>query len=269
MVVVLGFSLSPLTIQTNMDNTSNSVSEYQSLFFKSVFAQNSELDNNDESTRPMLSNVSDTTLSLAFLISAISIIVILYLFKILSKRSLKEIILNDKGYPTLSKFQFLLWTLVIAFTYLSLQIIIVVGANYSDATYLLKDPPVNLLALMGISVAVPLIAAGKTNRMKMIKKQDDSKAFGSMFLNLNGKLDLARFQMFLWTIIGIGIYLHTVFDEVFTLNTSEQLFLPDVAPVLVFLMGLSQAAYLGQKYVGSDSQENNSVPNDSENPDNK
>lgn len=254
MVIVLGFCLSSLTIQTNMNN---SVSDYQSLFFKSVFAQSSESYNNDENPGQMFfSDMSDnTTLFLAFLISAISIIAILYIFKILSKRTLKEIILNDKGYPTLSKFQFLLWTLVIAFTYLSLQIIIVVGTNYSGTTYLLKEPPVNLLALMGISVAVPLAAAGKTNRMKKIKKQDDSKAFGSMFLNLNGKLDLARLQMFLWTIIGIGIYLHTVFDEVFTLTASEQLFLPDVASILVFLMGLSQAAYLGQKYVGSDSQE--------------
>jgi len=267
MVVIVGIGLSPLTIPTDPDYLHNSVTESQSLLFKSVFAQNDEPD--DESGQLELEEVPETIIILAFLISAISIAVILYVFKILAKRSVKEVILNDKGYPTISKFQFLLWTLVIAFTYFSIQIIIVVGTDYStEQAYLIKNVPENLLALMGISVAVPIIASAKTRKTKKIKKQDDSKSFGTMFLNLHGNLDLARLQMFLWTIIGISIYLHTVFDEILTLSSIGELFLPDVSPTLLILMGLSQGAYLGSKFVGGNTQENVPASNASENSNN-
>lgn len=262
MVVIVGIGLSPLTIQTNMNNTPNSVSESQSLFFNSAFAQES-VDGQFQ-----LEEISELPIAGAFLISIVSIVIIILVFKKLSKRSLREIIQNDVGYPTLSKFQFLLWTLVVAFTYLAIQIIIVIGTDYSG-NYLIDEIPQNLLAMMGISVAVPIIASKKVAIAKKINKADTRQYFGSMFYNIQGKLDLARLQMFLWTIIGIGIYLHVVFDEILTLSSTEELFLPDISPTLLILMGLSQGAYLGSKFVGGNSQENNSVSDSSENPDNK
>jgi len=269
MVVVVGFGLSPLTTQTNMDYLHNSVTESQNLIFKSAFAESHELDNNDDSGQLKLVEVTTDQIVMAFVISAILIIVIVSVYKIIAKRPLKEIILNDKGYPTLSKFQFLLWTIVIAFTFFSITTIIVIGTDYStEQDYFIKDVPENLLAMMGISVAVPIVASSKTRRTKKIKKQDDSRSFGAMFLNLQGNLDLARLQMFLWTIIGISIYLHTVFDEILTVTSSGELFLPDVSPTLLILMGLSQGAYLGSKFVGGNPQENDSVSNASENSNN-
>jgi len=58
--------------------------------------------------------------------------------------------------------------------------------------------------------------------------------------------------MFGWTWIGITVYLIILVSNV-TENVDngnfEELILPDIDPTLVFLMGMSQAAYLGGKIV--------------------
>lgn len=196
-----------------------------------------------------LEGVAEQQVIIAFAVSAGSIFAITVIFKRLSKKPLGDIILNSKGLPTLSKFQFLLWTIVIAFSYLAIQIITIIGTDYSGS-YLLGDIPENLLALMGISVAVPII----NSKIGEVEKSRNERFFGTMFYNPEGNLDLARLQMFLWTIIGISLFLYTVFDQVWTLEEVEKLFLPDVSPTLLILMGLSQTAYLGSKMAKKDPQ---------------
>jgi len=156
---------------------------------------------------------------------------------------------------------------VFAFSYLAIQIIIVIGTDYSG-DYLLNNVPENLLALMGISVAVPIVNANIKEVKKVAKRKSGDVPFGVMFHNPEGKLDLARFQMFLWTIIGISIFLYTLFDQIWTLSTVEELFLPDVSPTLLILMGLSQTAYLGSKIARNNSQENKPASNSSDVPPN-
>jgi hypothetical protein len=56
--------------------------------------------------------------------------------------------------------------------------------------------------------------------------------------------------MFLWTWIGIGLYIVVLFSTVFspaTLADPNLLELPDIDPTLVILMGLSQGAFIGGK----------------------
>lgn len=187
-----------------------------------------------------LIEVSWEFIVLACLISVISIFTILVFVKTLSKKPLMEL-LDSNGFPTLAKFQFVLWTLVIAFSYFAIHIIIIIGTDYTDLHG--QDAhaiPENLLAMMGISVAVSVIKVSKT-------EISGEKSFRSIFYNLQGNLDLAQFQMFLWTIIGISIYLYTLFDEIITVSSIYELFLPDISPTLLILMGLSQGAYLGSK----------------------
>jgi len=219
------------------------------LTFPNSFAQDSENFRGEIA----LEEVNSNEIFAAFVFSAVSIVVIVGVFKKLSRKPLKEIILNSKGWPTLSKFQFLLWTFVIAFSYLAIQIILITGTDYSGE-YLLNNIPENLLALMGISVAVPIVNANITEKTKKIENKDeDDRSFGTMFYNPEGKLDLARLQMFLWTIIGIAIFLYILFDQITTLSSVEELFIPDVSPTLLILMGLSQTAYLGSKIAKSNS----------------
>lgn len=188
-----------------------------------------------------LIEVSWEFIVLACLISVISIFAILVFVKTLSKKPLMELLLNSNGFPTLAKFQFVLWTLVIAFSYFAIHIIIIIGTDYTDLHGQdVHGIPENLLAMMGISVAVSVIKVSKT-------EISGEKSFRSIFYNLQGNLDLAQFQMFLWTIIGISIYLYTLFDEIITVSSIYELFLPDISPTLLILMGLSQGAYLGSK----------------------
>lgn len=204
-------------------------------------------------------DIKRTVVFLAFVASFLIIGIIVYVFKRASKqKSLRGIILNEYGYPTLSKFQFLLWTLVIAFVFLAIQITRIAATDFAvSSEYLIQDIPENLLVLMGISVAVPIISSKSTDEKKICEQDDDdiSSSFGMMFYNKQGNLDLARLQMFLWTIIGIVIYLYIVFDQFIVLNNANDLFLPDVSPTLLILMGLSQGAYLGSKFAGNKSQD--------------
>jgi len=221
-----------------------------------AFAQTDQLDETKD-----LDDVEQSTVFLAFMVSFLIIILIMYVFKRLGKqKSLGGIILNEHGYPTLSKFQFLLWTLVIAFVFLAIQITRIIATDYTAGSeYLIRDIPENLLVLMGISVAVPIISSKSMDEKKFSK--EDVSSFGMMFYNKQGNLDLARLQMFLWTIIGIVIYLYIVFDQFTTLSSANDLFLPDVSPTLLILMGLSQGAYLGSKFVGNKSHDSKVVDN--------
>lgn len=58
--------------------------------------------------------------------------------------------------------------------------------------------------------------------------------------------------MFLWTIMSVIIYLALFMSQINGINNIDdlkQLKLPDIDPSLLFLMGLSQAGYLGAKSV--------------------
>ncbi len=259
MIAITGFGLSPIHIETNLDNTSNLVFGSKSLIFQSTFAEEEESSSKLKGIFN-LDELNENQILFTFGISAILIIVTVFMFRFLGKKTFKGIILNEHGYPTLSKFQFWLWTLIISFTFLALQIMKIIATDYAAGQeYLIQDIPENLLAMMGISVAVPIAASGITNKMKNINKVDTAASFGSMFRNYEGNLDLSRLQMFLWTIIGIVIYLQVFIDQIFTLESVNQLFLPDVSPTLVILMGLSQTAYLGSKLASRSTEENNST----------
>ncbi len=220
-----------------------------------AFAQDDQLQSNNNEIRNLNSDSMKQNRYLwIFIVSFLIIIFTVYVFRRLSRqKSLRSIILDEHGFPTLSKFQFLLWTLVVSFAFLSIQITRIVITDYTaDSEYLIKNIPENLLAMMGISVAVPIINSKASK--KTTSKQDDKTppSFGAMFYNNQGNLDLASLQMFMWTVIGILIYLYIVFDQ-FTILDARYLFLPDVSPTLLILMGLSQGAYLGSKFVGNES----------------
>lgn len=161
-----------------------------------------------------------------------------------------NIIRADYWMPSLSLFQFLLWTVVISFSYVWITAIRIYGGDLSFST----DIPPNLYLLLGISVAVPLISVGYTK--STYKPETPAKPpkhlppFG-MMLKQKGKIALNRFQMFLWTIVGVVLYISVVVGTV-TVGDATLLSLPDIDPTLVYLMGLSQTGYLGGRLIGED-----------------
>jgi len=195
----------------------------------------------------------------AFLISIIILGIIGITVKLIHigiKRSFVEIIKDREGFPSLSLFQFLLWTTVISFGFLSIYLIRIMNGVYFPP---LEEIPTGILALMGISTAIPIA------RSKMISANIEPKTehkLSSILQDKEGRPILAKFQMFIWTWIAIMIYLVILFSSVSEIgepdyevenieceeNKYSCLAFPDIDPSLVVLMGLNQTAYLGREY---------------------
>jgi hypothetical protein len=133
------------------------------------------------------------------------------------------------------------------------------------------SPPYYLLALTGITFVTPFgssfisaLRYPKADIARETSAESSEEAdtaretsaessrkvrppFGDMLREF-GKPSLSRFQMFGWTWISIIIYLF-VFGAVLGANYVNvvELEIPDVYPVLVVLMGLSQVVFLGAK----------------------
>jgi len=181
----------------------------------------------------------------------------------------RHIIWDRFGYPSLSLFQFFLWTGVISFGFLSIYLIRIFEGVFESPV--VGELPVSILVLMGISTAVPVA------RSRMLVKQPNGKQqpstrgkaknvkfknFSWLLQDKSGKPTLPKFQMFTWTWIAIIIYLAILFSSVSNLantpmnelddgckeNRYECLRFPDIDPSLTVLMGLSQGAYLGAEF---------------------
>lgn len=179
-----------------------------------------------------------------------------------TKREFLEIIRDKDNYPSLSLFQFYLWTIVISFGFLSIYLIRIFEGVYEPP---IEELPANILVLMGISTAVPL-ARHKMLSTKPLENHKGKKiSLSSILQDKKGKPILSKFQMFIWTLIAIIIYLAILFSTVLDISEPgfadfEQekcknnkyfcLTFPDIDTSLIVLMGLSQTAYLGHEYFG-------------------
>jgi len=165
-----------------------------------------------------------------------------------SQAKLGDIIRDGSGFPSLARFQFLLWTLIVTFAVLSVYFIrLLMGIPEIP-----NDIPENLLILMGISVAVPFVSTplssikyGDRRPATGIVTDQDRRSLATMLME-NDKITVSRFQMFAWTWISIIIYLGFFFSQTF-LNDVNDLVVPDIPQIFVYLMGLSQVGYVGTK----------------------
>src|SRR5579872_2957547 len=163
-----------------------------------------------------------------------------------------DIIRGDDWYPSLSLFQLFLWTVIIVFAFLFMAIIML-QHGISPPVKSLNTPM--LLTLLGISVASPIIgnsiSSAKYASSNPERPPRDLRLYPfSTMLEEGKKLSITRFQMFIWTWIAIVIFFIGVINTINSdLNSISQLSVPDVDPVLVALMGISQATYLGGKSV--------------------
>ena len=162
---------------------------------------------------------------------------------------LLRVLLDENDHASLSSFQFLAWTLVIAFLYLTLWVLRFLNGTSAAP----PDIPANLMVLMGISIAVPVASKGieiyKTIKPRLRGETYQPPDYASM-LEENGSPSLLRFQMFFWTLAALVIYV--VSFVIAALGQSTDILttgLPDINPTFLFLMGMSQAGYLGSKAV--------------------
>lgn len=194
-----------------------------------------------------------------------------------TKAKFLDVLRGKDGKPSLAIFQFFVWTIVVLFGIFMVSFVRIFAGYYDP----IESLPVGMIAIMGISTAVPVLR----NRMqkhhegiendepleyvsakKIQPGQQRKKQLGlKSMLQEKGLPTLTRYQMFAWTWIGVIIYLTILFSTVIDMEEKiiEQtatdvatecssktkeircLTLPDIDPTLVILMGMSQGAYLG------------------------
>jgi len=163
-----------------------------------------------------------------------------------------DIIREADYFPSIARLQFVLWTFTITFTLLSIYLFML-----WNNTLCWSNIPENILALVGISASTPVIST-VISREKYTSTisgslpcKENVPALSTMFLE-HGKPTLGRYQLFIWTIISIIVYLGILFSQIATISTAgdlAQMKLADIPLPLLALMATSQGAYLGLKAV--------------------
>ena len=148
-----------------------------------------------------------------------------------------------------SKFQWLVWTIVVVFSYIA---ILVARKGMIPP----EEMPANLLIAMGMSTGTMAVAKGVTSAYVAsgtVTKTKKSTAppvkqpyLADLIADDTGFPDLSKAQMLTWTAIAIGIFIFRVVTQI---STSKMPVLPNIEPSLMVLMGLGQAAYLGKKLI--------------------
>jgi hypothetical protein len=187
------------------------------------------------------------------LLAIISFLLITSLLLRKSGKKLVEFVTLAGGRASLSLFQMALWTIVIGFT------VLLFGIMRLQVPYI----PDTLILLMGLSAGTSAAGHWQAHRMQEeIKKatgQEEAKdpKLGSMLtIFVKGKhiLSFPKIQLLFWTAITIVLFIVKSFLE-------GQPW--DIPPELVFLMGISQASFLGRNYMAiretQDAENNNNA----------
>lgn len=161
------------------------------------------------------------------------------------------------GRASFSKFQFLVWTVVILVGIVTIAVARMIATG--DIVSPVDEIPENLLALLGLSTATSLGAKGVTTlyaRQGLIQKgskdpNDPQPPSQELLADDDGIPELAKIQLFLFTLLAVIFFLIAVGQAI---NQSDQaaIVLPDVDQALLVLMGVSSAGYIGKKFVTRD-----------------
>jgi hypothetical protein len=193
------------------------------------------------------------------------------------------ILINERNLMSLSRFQIVVWTLIILSAYMSLALSRIV-AGAPDALAIQLDW--RLWALLGISttslVGSPLILSTKkdktpdelnkvTHKAAVALKQPESEItehcegllygnpsaadarFSDMFegeeLENTAYIDMAKVQMFFFTLVAAVCYAVLLFKLVITTDPKEITGFPMLPDGLIAILAISHAGYLGNKIV--------------------
>lgn len=215
----------------------------------------------------------DTRIVLAAIVAILIGIIITFVMRHIlhkTKGKFSDIIRGRDMDPSLSFFQFLVWTWVVIFSFVFIYSIKILAGDYNLAgSYI----PYNLLVLMGISTAVPIVSTvisrayydrdlteeqkvedyWATKNEEELNEERKKNPIGNM-LKENKKPTLGRYQFFAWTFIGVFLYLFSLCTYISSNDQPQEIrniSLPDVDITFVVLMGLSSTAFLGLKTVSN------------------
>lgn len=169
-----------------------------------------------------------------------------------------------------SKFQWLLWLIVVLFAYVVLWVIRARQGDFSA----LPNIPTNLMVVLGASTGTAAIAKGIAVGQESRRAHADAAAEaaaagvdvvvptapppkvppppgkptqGILVDDSTNSPDIAKVQMVSFTFVAIAIFLATLFHQIAT--NPPLTALPDIDSSLMVLMGISQGGYLAKKLV--------------------
>jgi hypothetical protein len=178
--------------------------------------------------------------------------------------SVWKLVYGADGKPSTSKFQWMLWLVVIVFAYSVLWVLRARQGNFGAISHV----PVNLLTVLGFSTVTTAAAKGitlgyvQTGRLTKSAPAPPPAAAGAVpaapaapapaqgggiLQDDDGYPELAKIQMVAFTFVAVGIFLATLVHQIF--HDPVQTGLPNIDSSLLVLMGISQGGYLGKKLV--------------------
>ena len=190
---------------------------------------------------------------LAVVIGIVAVILFLAIGSSASSRGMGLLgaAIGEDGRLSLSKFQFMLWTGTVIFTYVTLFV------EFPSQRGQWSSIPDSVLLAMGFSIVTLATAKGITTSYVALGKIVKNPAMRHPRMadlvvdDDTGFADLSKVQMLAWTLIAVGAYLTTVLSSL-SASTPPQQF-PDIDRALMVLMGLGQGAYLGTKIASASS----------------
>lgn len=164
---------------------------------------------------------------------------------------LKDLLNGFDGFGSTSKLQWFLWLIAVLYGYVALWVLRAWQGDYTA----LSNIPVNILTVLafstGTAAAAKGITAGYVQTGKVAKAgpppNPTPQNTGGIFQDDSGGPELAKIQMIAFTLIGVGIFLATVFHQIAIGDIKDGL--PNIDSSLLVLMGISQGGYLGKKLV--------------------
>jgi hypothetical protein len=238
LLFLISFYIFPISAQATTNSTELSIAADQGTISGNTTGAN---DKSAIEPKPLFPSSSEERTGKAFLISGAGIFSI-FGFYLVIKGS--KLIKDERGYPSLAKFQMLIWTMIIAFGFFGIYLTRIFGG-------ILVPPPAistNLLILMGITIVIAPVLNRRASEYRYGNAKANPKISMVTMLQENGETELTRVQMFSWTLISVFIYLILLYSTVLSkVDDVQNLILPEIDANLVVLMGLSQGGYLGGK----------------------
>lgn len=177
--------------------------------------------------------------TVATAVAAVLAIIIFVATKMLHKDIIKTLFLDaDTNTYSLSRFQFYLWTLAAVFSYTFLF----VSLNFVQGRLEFVDVPNGLPGIVLISASTTVFAMGISNTKGSKGSGQVDPGFADFFSS-GGYIVPERLQFFVWTILGVGVYLVVVIFQ----NPAEIKVLPTIPDGFLQLSGISSLGYLGGK----------------------
>lgn len=173
-------------------------------------------------------------------------------------------VIGEDQRPSTSILKPYLWTIVVLFAYVSIY-----AARLHKGLWQanISIPPNLLLAMtydVVTAVAARSITETKVRSGEVVKppppasygvSANPADGAGAVVLSDDGQADLSKIQTLVWTLIAIITYLFAMTYTIRQIQTAQspaEIPFPDIDAVMMVLMGLGNAAYLGKKLVSTE-----------------